>query len=93
MNGRDAAGRRVILERVVGLLEGVLATPPQASIDERTGLLGQGIGLDSIEILALVSAIEGDFDVTIDESDLHVSHFRTVGSLVTFIAERLRSTP
>ena len=66
-------------------------TPAGAPFDESTGLLGHGIGLDSIEVLALVSAIESDFDLTIDEGELRVSHFYTIGSLVTFLADRLRS--
>lgn len=30
-------------------------------LDESTGLLGQGIGLDSVEVLQLVGAVEEDF--------------------------------
>jgi serine O-acetyltransferase len=84
----SAGPRRGILERLAPLIAGVLDRPTEA-IDETTGLLGEGIGVDSIEILKLVCAIEEAFEVTIDEAELMPSHFRTVGSLVTFIHEQL----
>lgn len=56
-------------------------------VEESTALLGQGIGLDSMEILQLVAAIEERFDVTIDEGRLGPEPFRTVASLVDFIEE------
>ncbi len=59
------------------------------SLGEETGLLGQGIGLDSIEILQLVAAIEEEFGLTLDGNELKPDHFGTVGSLVTFVQERL----
>jgi acyl carrier protein len=58
-------------------------------ITQDTGLLGQGIGLDSVEVLALIGAIEEDFDITIDDADLLPEHFQTVGTLVRFIGDRL----
>jgi acyl carrier protein len=57
-------------------------------MDRSTGLLGEGIGLDSVEILKLVCAIEEEFDLTIDESQVTAARFKTVGSLAAFIHER-----
>ncbi len=57
--------------------------------DESTGLLGRGIGLDSVEALQLVARMEEAFDLTIADEDLEASHFRTVGSFARFIEERL----
>ncbi len=58
-------------------------------VGEETGLLGRGIGLDSIEALQLVVAAETRFDLTVDDSDLKPEHFRTVGSFATFLEQRL----
>jgi acyl carrier protein len=60
-----------------------------AALDEDTGLLGAGIGLDSFEVLQLVGALEERFDLTIDDDDLLPDHFRTVGTLLRFLAPRL----
>jgi serine O-acetyltransferase len=78
-----------LVSRLVSLLRRtceVIAMPSQ--MDRATGLLGEGIGLDSVEILKLVCAIEEEFDLTIDESQVTAARFKTVGSLATFIHER-----
>jgi acyl carrier protein len=59
------------------------------SLDERTGLLGRGIGLDSVEVLQLVGAIEEDFGLTIDDDLLDAKHFETIGTVVTFVMGQL----
>jgi len=58
-------------------------------IDDRTELIGRGIGMDSIDALRLAAAIEEEFQLTIDD-DLSIQ-MSTVGSLVAFIAGRLRN--
>jgi acyl carrier protein len=60
--------------------------------DEATGLLGQGIGLDSVEALQLVARMEEAFDMTIADEDLDAAHFRTIGTFTSFIAGRLEPT-
>lgn len=59
-----------------------------ATIDDSTSLLGRGIGLDSIDVLNLVCAIEKEFALTLDESEFTQSSFQTIGSLATFIEKR-----
>jgi acyl carrier protein len=85
----DAAGRPAILAAVCRLLAERLGLAPAHPLDESTGLLGQGIGLDSVEVLQLVSAIEERYDLTIDDDELQREHFATLGTVVTFVAERL----
>jgi len=78
-----------VVSRLVALLRRtveVVTMPSQ--MDRSTGLLGEGIGLDSVEILKLVCAIEEEFELTIDENELTASRFKTVGSLAGFIHER-----
>lgn len=79
----DVASRLVTLLR-----RNVEGVPLPENMDESTGLLGEGIGLDSVEILKLVCAIEEEFTLTIDESELTAVRFRTVGALATFIEEK-----
>lgn len=85
-----AASRGEILSRLLLLLADTLGVATaMGPLDEATELLGTGIGLDSVEVLRLIGAIEEEFDLTIDDDELKGSHFKTVGSLVTFIQERL----
>ena len=61
-------------------------------LDEATGLLGRGIGLDSMEVMQLVVAAEDKFDLTVDEGELKPDYFRTVGSFTSFLEERVSSS-
>jgi acyl carrier protein len=54
-------------------------------LEDSTGLLGQGIGLDSVEALQLVGRMEEAFGLTIGDDELDAAHFRTVGTFVRFI--------
>jgi len=58
-------------------------------LTESTGLFGKGVGMDSVEILQMVAAIEEEFDLTIVDEDLLPIHFNTVSNLINFIEQRL----
>ena len=78
--------RAEVAARVTALLRKQLPeTVDGRRLDEDTGLLGQGIGLDSVEVLQLVGAIEEDFGLTIDDEALEAEHFATIGTVVTFV--------
>jgi acyl carrier protein len=83
--------REHVLERVVGLVCELLKNTEDASSwTDETPLLGRGIGLDSVQVVELVDAIEQDFGITIDDDDLRSTHFDTLGAVVRFI-ERQRA--
>jgi acyl carrier protein len=84
-----SSARREILSRLHGLLVRLRLVPEGEALSETGGLLGQGIGLDSIEILRVVMAMEEEFNLTIDDRSLRPEFFATVGALVTFLEERL----
>jgi acyl carrier protein len=81
--------RREILSRVQSLLVRLRLVPADESLSDDVGLLGQGIGLDSIEVLRVVVALEEEFDLTIDDQSLRSEVFATIGALVRFIEERI----
>ena len=80
-----AGNRDKILSRIEGVLSGLELLEGKGQLDENTGLLGKGIGLDSIEIIQLIAALEEEFDLTIDDNDLLPDHFRTLGDLINFL--------
>jgi acyl carrier protein len=57
-------------------------------IDDAAPLFGDGLGLDSIDALELVLAIEQTFGVKIEDEASGMKAFRNVESLVSFIAEK-----
>jgi serine O-acetyltransferase len=90
--GQGAApdSHAVVLKRLVEVItNNTEGTKSGDAIGENTVLIGEGIGLDSIEMLHVISAIEEEFGLTIDEGDLMISHLQTVGSLAAFVEERL----
>ncbi|MFX0145275.1 MAG: acyl carrier protein [Candidatus Hodarchaeota archaeon] len=81
--------RAEILMLIVGILRRLNLLNDTDQIDEQTGLLGKGIGLDSVEILQVVVGIEEEFNLTIDEGELSPDYFRSVADLITFIEGKL----
>lgn len=57
-------------------------------IDDAAPLFGEGLGLDSIDALELVLAIEQTFSVKIEDEASGMKAFRNLESLVSFIAEK-----
>ena len=84
--------RADIIAWIAEVLHGLQIASSAEKVGEETGLLGKGIGLDSMEALQLVAAAETKFDLTVDDSDLRPEHFRTVGSFATFLERRLSQT-
>jgi len=75
------------LSRIESILFDLELLEGKGRLNENTGLLGKGIGLDSIEIIQLVVALEEEFGLTIDDDDLLPDHFQTLGGLITFLEE------
>ena len=60
-----------------------------ASLDLSTPLLGDGLGLDSIDVLELVVALEREFGIVVPTDEVASESFASVGSVVSLV-ERLR---
>jgi acyl carrier protein len=56
-------------------------------------LLGRGIGLDSIDALTLVTALENRFGIEVNDDDLTVDLFKTVGTLAGYVARKASARP
>jgi acyl carrier protein len=53
--------------------------------DATMPLLGNGIGLDSMETLTLVAGVEEAFDIQVEDDDLTVGLFNSIGSLTEYV--------
>lgn len=58
------------------------------TIDASSGLLGEIPELDSLGVLELVTALEEEFGITVDDEDFTGEVFETVGTLAAFIDEK-----
>jgi acyl carrier protein len=62
------------------------------AVDANTPLLGRGIGLDSMETLTLVTGIEQEFGVQVEDEELTTGLFQTLGTLTDYVVEKLGAT-
>ena len=60
-----------------------------ANTDSNTALLGRGIGLDSMEAMALAVGMENAFDIQIADDEMTEETFRTIGAFVDFIQSKI----
>jgi len=60
-----------------------------ATSTSSTPLLGRGVGLDSVETMALVLSIEEEFGISVPDSDMTATLFETIGSLAGYIVQKL----
>lgn len=58
-------------------------------IDEQAPLFGDGLGLDSVDALELVVAVEKEFGIKIKSNEIGRDVFSSVASLARFIAGRV----
>ncbi|MGW8181940.1 MAG: acyl carrier protein [bacterium] len=58
-------------------------------VDSNTPLLGRGIGLDSMETLTLVTGLEQEFGIQVDDDELTTALFHTLGTLAEFVGGKL----
>ncbi|HVV94932.1 MAG TPA: phosphopantetheine-binding protein [Hyphomicrobiales bacterium] len=73
-------------ERVVALIDGLLppGAPRPAPADERPLA---AFGLTSFDVVNLMLAVEGEFDVTIPQPEIVPENFRTLGAIELLLAK------
>ncbi len=74
---------RVIVDRLNPALDA-------AAMSSDTRLVGEGLVLDSVAVLELVTGLEDELGIMIDESQLEPKVFEDIGSLARFLGEQTR---
>jgi len=90
--GKPAPGFRdaTLLERLAELIKRSVDRASTSEVHAHTPLLGDGVGLDSLDVLRLINEIEEEFGLTIDEEVLKLEHLADVSSLAAFVKEQMR---
>lgn len=79
-----------IQAQVLRLLDDVLSLGGRAqSFDRHTALLGAVPELDSMAVVSLMTAMEEQLGISIDDDEIDGDVFATVGSLCDFLAAKL----
>ena len=75
---------------VLRVLDEVLSLNGRAtSFTRRTHLLGAIPELDSMAVVSLITRIEEQFGVAVDDDDIDGETFATVGALVDFVSAKM----
>ena len=77
-------------KEVIRLLDEVLSLNGRtASFTRETPLLGAIPELDSMAVVSLITGLEDQFGLVVDDDDIDGSTFETVGSLSDFVIGKL----
>lgn len=59
-----------------------------AALEPSTPLLGSLPELDSMAVASVLTAVEEEFDIAIDDDEISAEMFETLGSLCDFVAQK-----
>ncbi|HEX3033515.1 MAG TPA: acyl carrier protein [Thermodesulfobacteriota bacterium] len=71
------------------LVNKILKDMSPEDIGDDTSLIELGVGVDSVATLELIVALEKEFQISIDESDVNPELLATVDSIAAYISERM----
>jgi acyl carrier protein len=78
------------LERVRLILGDALQLGARAaSLRVDSGLLGNIPELDSMAVVSVITALEDEFEIIVEDDEINAATFETVGSLVAFVDGKL----
>lgn len=81
-----------VLKEVLRVLDEVLSLGGRsAGFSRDTALLGAIPELDSMAVVSLITALEDQFGMVVDDDDIDGSTFASVGSLTDFVSNKLAS--
>ena len=79
-----------LMEEVKALLKNTLILGDEIDrLDADSPLLGSFRELDSVGVMSVVTAIEDEFDVEVDDAEISTEVFRSLGSLVAFVEQKM----
>jgi acyl carrier protein len=78
------------LEEVKNILSDVLSLGERKNfLTEDSTLLGGIPELDSMAVVNVITAMEENFDITVDDDEISARNFETLGSLTRFVEQKL----
>lgn len=76
-------------EKIIATLNLEDVTP--ADIKEDEPLIGEGLGLDSVDVLELVVMLEREYGIIIQEREVAVTAFASLRALESFIVQHRKT--
>jgi acyl carrier protein len=83
-------------ENLIGQLKTIIAEELDVNlkveeIDENASLFEEGLGLDSVTLVELISLVEKQLNIQFSESELNPESFSTLKVLADFISGKMAS--
>jgi acyl carrier protein len=89
-SGMSGIERSELLEDLKRLLRDTLQLGPRsARFTAETPLLGHVPELDSMAVVAVLTAVEERFGFVVDDSEISAETFATLGSFADFVAQKI----
>lgn len=79
------------LEEVKNILADVLSLgdDAKAALNEQSALLGSIPELDSMAVVNLITGLEEQFGIVVEDDEISASTFETLGTLSAFVEQKL----
>ena len=78
------------LDEVRDILSDVLSLGERkSSLNADSGLLGSIPELDSMAVVNVITALEENFDISVEDDEISARTFETLGSLTSFVEKKL----
>ena len=74
---------------VIAILRSVLGEPAARNLTLSSPLLGSVAEIDSMAVVAILTAVEEQFGVSVDDDEVDGSTFATVASLIDFVRSKV----
>ena len=85
-------GNEEIINRLKDLMSNKLEIDTKEEpLDESTRLIEYGLGVDSVSTMEMIVALEKEFDIEIDESEVDPRIFSTMSSVAEYVSGKLKS--
>ena len=75
--------------RLTRILRDTLMLETVDGLTAQTRLLGAMPGFDSMAVVALLTALEEEFGITVEDDEMSADVFETLGSLEKFVNDKL----
>jgi acyl carrier protein len=89
--GAGAGAGGVVADELRQLLASATGRPELAAVTPDTPLFGGGVGLDSLTGTLLLRQVRQRFGVDVAAEDLNLDALATLGTLTTFVCDRVVS--
>lgn len=77
-------------QQIIKILNHILQLGDRSKhFNQDTALLGSLPEFDSMAVVSVITSLEEEFGITIEDDDIEAATFTTVGSLTAFVAAKL----